>query len=246
MNAGARRCIAPGPAAIWRRTVEVGKAASAGARICARYALDMDEDWRVRLTLHDWPRVKQKSSGPSLTADLTGRLGADVRVTSGGTAIFLYASTADAAADAARAAQDVLAGHMVSADVRLEHWNPGTEQWQDNAVMPWDAAAEQAALAEVRERERRWSARTGQALWEVRVELASPDEVAALARYLASQGWPVIRRRRYLVAGADSEDDANSLAQEIRESAGADAVTSVKKSIWGWGGPLLPQYGATG
>jgi len=49
----------------------------------------------------------------------------------------------------------------------------------------------------------------------VRVKLPSHREVVALAAHLAAQGWRVRPHRRYLIVGADCEDDAKSLAREL-------------------------------
>jgi hypothetical protein len=69
------------------------------------------------------------------------------------------------------------------------------------------------------------------AAWQVRVDLSSHHEVNALADRLTSGGWPVVRRRRYLVAGADCEDDADRLAQEIQGYAGSGAAVRVRKTV---------------
>jgi hypothetical protein len=58
--------------------------------------------------------------------------------------------------------------------------------------------------------------------------------VIALADRLAPGGWPVVRRRKYLVAGADCEDDADRLAQEIQGYVGAGAVIRVEQSVFNW------------
>jgi hypothetical protein len=197
----------------------------------AAYAPHVNEDWRVRLALEGASSGKQKSFASSLADELGGALG-EVRVTSSETQIFLYVDTADAAGQVAAAARDLLAQHLTAADVWLEHWDPAGQAWQDTAAVPWDDAAQRAAVAE---RDREWSAKTGLARWQVRVELAAHHEVVALAQHLASGGWPVARRRKYLVAGANTEEDAEALAQEVQAFAGAHAVVTIKKAMLGWG-----------
>jgi hypothetical protein len=61
-----------------------------------------------------------------------------------------------------------------------------------------------------------------------------PDLMVAPQR-LASEGWPVARRRKYLVAGANTEEDAEVLAQEVQGYAGAHARVTIKKAVLGWG-----------
>jgi hypothetical protein len=65
---------------------------------------------------------------------------------------------------------------------------------------------------------------------QVRVELASHQDVVTLAERLASEGWPVVRRRRYLVAGANCGEDANGLAQAIRGYGYADEAIRVQRT----------------
>jgi len=63
--------------------------------------------------------------------------------------------------------------------------------------------------------ERKKSAATGRAAWLVRVG-PSHRELKALARRLEAEGFSVARRWRYLFAGANCEDDAHALANQIR------------------------------
>jgi hypothetical protein len=43
-----------------------------------------------------------------------------------------------------------------------------------------------------------------------------------------------VRRRKYLVAGADCEDDADRLAREIHGCVGAGAAIRVEKTLFNW------------
>jgi hypothetical protein len=64
---------------------------------------------------------------------------------------------------------------------------------------------------------------TGAAQWEVRVDFPSHQEAVALAATLRSEGLPVIRRWKFLVVGANNEDEARELADQIRREAPTDA-----------------------
>lgn len=192
--------------------------------------------------------MKRRSSMRAAMSALRARLGPGVEVTSGKTDIFVYVTTGDAAIWAAHAAREVLAQHGVSAGFRLERWDPAGEAWQDATAEPRDEAA--AALRDAREylmeQERQRSAATGRAAWQVRVELPLSDDVRALARRLVAEGWPIVRRRKYLIAGADCEDDASDLARAIRGYTAIDAVILVQRGVYGlpwWaqpGGPVGP------
>jgi hypothetical protein len=63
----------------------------------------------------------------------------------------------------------------------------------------------------------------GQAGWEVRVELPSHHQAVELAERLQAEGRPVIRRWKYLVLGANNEDDASALAEAIGQEIPAKA-----------------------
>jgi hypothetical protein len=136
----------------------------------------------------------------------------------------------------AQVARVVLAQHSVSADVRVEHWDVLGEAWRDAAAgPPGDAAPDPRAVHEHRqEQERQRSMATGIPAWQVRIEVPSHRDVTTLAKRLTSEGWPVARRRKYLVAGANCEDDANRLAQEIQDSSGTDALVSVQATLGLW------------
>jgi hypothetical protein len=64
----------------------------------------------------------------------------------------------------------------------------------------------------------------------VRVEFPSHHETVALAARLRSQGRMVIRRWKFLVAGASNEDEARELAAQIRREAPADATVRAEHS----------------
>ncbi len=206
----------------------------------------MDEAWLVEIAVDDQSGARRKSYREAVD-DLRGQLGDHVRVTSSGSQIFLYATTASAAREAERVAQQVLVRHNVTAEFQLERWDPVDEEWRDAEAGPPDAAAEPAGAAaepaggedeeravheELQERERQRSAATGLAAWQVRVDLSSHHDVIALADRLTSGGWPVVRRRKYLVAGADCEDDADRLAREIQGYVAADAAVRVEKTVF--------------
>jgi len=208
----------------------------------------MDEGWRVRVSVYDQPGTRRNSLNRPVD-DLRSQLGDHIRVNHRKTSIFLYAATATAAREAERVAQQVLAQGNVVADFHLEHWDPLEEEWRDTAAGPADAVTEPIGAAEpaddedeeravheeLQERERQRSVATGLAAWQVRVGLSSRRRVVDLAERLTSEGWPVVRRRRFLVAGANCQDDADSLALEIQGYLGAEAAIRVEKTVFNWG-----------
>jgi hypothetical protein len=204
-----------------------GDGAGAGAEGC--YCASMGHDWRVCIAFGDLPR-QLKSCREALIPALGSRLGDQVAVSSSGTQIFLWAPTAGSADEAAQVAREVLARHDVSAPVRTERWSPREQEWRDaDEMSDADVAAELQAVHEYRqEQERERSVRTGFPAWQVRVEVPSHRDVAALAGHLPPQGWRVRPRRRHLIVGADCEDDAKGLARALSGDGRADADTAFR------------------
>ena len=51
--------------------------------------------------------------------------------------------------------------------------------------------------------------------WEVRLEADTPEAAETLAAKLAADGYRVVRRYRYVLVGADSEEAARELAKRL-------------------------------
>jgi len=82
----------------------------------------------VSLIFNDRPGARQKSD---YVRGLRCRLGGDIAVSAGEMRIFLYAGTAEAAGQAEHVAREVLAAQHLSADFRLERWDPSGQAWRD-------------------------------------------------------------------------------------------------------------------
>ena len=231
-----------------------GDGAGAGAEGC--YGSSMGDDWRVRIALVDLPReltgdqvyargypaspqeiaaaaavhAEMESYRQALIPELGSRPGDQVAVGSSDTDIFLYASSAGSADEAARVAREVLARLDVSAPVRIERWSAWDEEWLDVTDVPSaDVAAEQQAEHEyLQEQERETSVTTGRPAWAMTVELRSRRDAVALAGHLAAQGWQVRPLRKDLIVWADCEDDAKGLVRELSGDGGADADTAFR------------------
>jgi hypothetical protein len=148
--------------------------------------------------------------------DVRSRLGHRIVMSVDGPTAFLYAGSEAAAREADRVVREVLAQHQLSAEFTLDRWHPLEEQWEDASV-PMPDTAEQRAAEHQRlvDTETHDSLAAGQAGWEVRVELPSHRQAVKLAERLQAEGRPVIRRWKYLVLGANNEDDASALAEAI-------------------------------
>jgi hypothetical protein len=191
-------------------------------------------DWRVSVRLHAGQQVSNAVTHVSshrVEEEVHRRLGGRVVVgTDGGNELFLYTHTRDAAATAQQSVRDLLASHGMSADYAVERWHPVAEEWEPADVpLPSTPAAVQAEHKELDAEETSESVSSGVALFEVRVQLPLHRESVALAARLASEGYSVVRRWRFLVVGANNEDQAAEFAAAIRQEAPAGAVITTEE-----------------
>ena len=187
----------------------------------------MADDWRVTVTFRDEADVQQAVRSVrehEVEDDVRSRLGHRIAMSVDGPTAFLYAGTEDTAREADRVVREVLAQHQLSAELTLDRWHPLEEEWEDVSV-PMPDTAEQRAAEHQRlvDTETQDSLAAGQAGWEVRVELPSHRRAVELAERLQAEGRPVIRRWKYLVVGANNEDDASALAEAIGQEIPAKA-----------------------
>jgi hypothetical protein len=180
-------------------------------------------DWRVTISLADTAHTDQARRAVAereVADDVRHRLGAGIAVGAGEAELFLYAGTEAAARQAEQVARDVLAEDGIGAEFALHRWHPIEEQWETPDVAMPQTGAERAAEHERLEAaETAESLASGTAQWQARAELPSHRAAVTLAGTLAAEGWPVVRRWRFLVMGASNEDEAGKLAEHIRAEA---------------------------
>ena len=170
----------------------------------------MRDDWRIRIEL-----------GESESAEtLLGRLGVDLSdeakrlakeleghrlaVSNDEDTVFVYADSSMQAEQARRIVEAELEEEGIGAQVETERWLREEERWSGE---PPQETWEQEALER------------GHAPWEVRVELPSHGEADDLADKLEAEGYDVVRRWRYLIVGAGSEEEARALAKRLHGAA---------------------------
>ena len=189
-------------------------------------------DWRVTISLTDpaqLEQARQSFSAHEVEEDVRRQLGRSVAIGAGDSQVFLYAGTENAARDAERVARDVLASQGIQAGFALHRWHPIEEQWEDpDVALPRTEAERQAEHQRLEDAETADSVAAGSAGWQARVELESHREAVALAHKLQGDGHPVVRRWKFLVVGANNEDDARALADQIRQEAPPDATVSAE------------------
>ena len=185
----------------------------------------VSDDWRVTVTLKERGhahRLLAVLHEHELERDARQRLGGTVAVSGSDSSVFLYADGKPAARHAQRVMEDLAAQHGFEARFELAQWHPVEERWEDPSV-PLPTTQEQWE----REHERREESEAAQsessrhALWEVRVELPSHRDTVALADRLQDEGLSVVRRWKFLLVGANSEDQAKMLADQLEREAPA-------------------------
>jgi hypothetical protein len=167
----------------------------------------MNDDWRIRIELEEEHAqgllerlgLDLSSEARKLANELEGRR---LAVSRDGDTIFVYAGSRDEAEQARAIVESELAELGVEARlVRIEQWLEDEARWDD------EPPAEDTLEEEVLEH--------GYAPWEVRVETHSREEAARLADQLESEGYGVVRRYRYVLVGATSEQEARQLAERL-------------------------------
>jgi hypothetical protein len=167
------------------------------------------DDWRLRIELDE-----------DAAGGLLGRLGlpgSDARelaheleherlaVTRDGSTIFVYADSSLQLEQARKVIDAEVADLGIEAvAIVAEHWLGDEDRWDDEPVPD---TLEDRALA------------AGYAPWEVRIECDSHDQARELAEQLESEGYGVVRRWSYVIAGTATEADARELARRLHGEA---------------------------
>ena len=167
----------------------------------------MNDDWRIRVDLEEGRAestlerlgLDLSFEARKLAEDLEGRR---LVVSRDDETLFVYAGSR-AEAEQAR---DIIDAELreTGAEGRvgsIEHWLAEEDRWDDQA--PEEFKAEQEVLKE------------GLSPWEVRLEADTPEAAETLAAKLATDGYNVVRRYRYVLVGADSEEAARELAKKL-------------------------------
>jgi hypothetical protein len=167
------------------------------------------DEWRIRIEL------PEEEEGPidALLGRLHLDLGSEARhlarelegrrlaVSRDGNELFVYAGSRQEAEQALAVVESELREEGLEARAsRVEQWLHDEERWTDEPAEP---TFEEELLAE------------GYAPWEVRVECSSREEAHELADRLAAEGYGVVRRWRYVLAGTATEEEARELADRL-------------------------------
>jgi hypothetical protein len=192
----------------------------------------MADDWRITVDLDeeaDASSLVYELEHTELAEDHRSRLGDRVAVSFDEGCVFLYADAEEVAREANVVVRETLDRLGMQADTRLTRWHPIEQRWEDPEVpLPQTEADWQAEHERLQAREAAESRATGEASWEVRVELPDHEATIRLANRLEADGTPVVRRWTYLLVGAANEDEAHQLAARIQELAPRDGRVQVE------------------
>jgi hypothetical protein len=181
----------------------------------------MSDDWRIRIEPREAAHAETLLGrlGFDLGSDEAKRLARELEghrlaVSRDDDTIFVYAESKPQADQARQIVEAELQDEAIQADLEVERWLPEEERWSNE---PPDETWEQEELER------------GFAPWEVRVERDSHDEAEKLADDLEREGYDVVRRWRYVIVGAGSEEEARELAQRLHGEAepGGEVVWEV-------------------
>jgi len=195
----------------------------------------MGDDWRLEVGLFE------KGRAHALTERLdAGKLGDDLEeefhkrlvVSADPPNVFVYAGDRDQAEAAERKIREVAAEHDWDIEIELKHWHPTAEEWEDpDKPLPTTDAERLAEHRELLAQEREDSDIRGYSEYEVRIECPSHHDTVKLDRRLHDEGFPTVRRWKYLLVGADDEDSANALAERLRAEAPQGSTVTAEASL---------------
>lgn len=163
------------------------------------------DDWRLRIELGDGGAHGVlgllglvDTDADDLARELTRQR---LAVTRDEDTVFVYASS-QAQLQSARALIDarLAADGLQPQAVVAEHWLDDEDRWDDE---PPTATVDEEVAAE------------GYAPWEVRIPCRSHGEARDLAGRLEAEGYGVVRRWRYVIAGTATRADAEELAARL-------------------------------
>jgi hypothetical protein len=199
------------------------------------------EDWRVTITLdsseHVEPLLKQLHEHP-LEQQLAPGVAGRVAVSSDENKVFLYADTRWTAEAAERVVMELASEAGLHAAEQLDRWHPIEERWEDGTVpLPEDDEDVKRERERLDEEETADSQATGFASWEVRIEFSSHRDASAFADRAEADGQTIVRRWKYVILGANDEDDARALADQLQSELPNGATIHVEPgtgTAWEW------------
>ena len=164
------------------------------------------DDWRIRIELSDEERARGLLDRLGLVHSDAEELAEELRahrlaVSQDGDTVFVYAASGMQAEQASRIVESELENDgLTPTRFVTERWLGDEDRWDDEPEQP---DVEEDLLER------------GYAPWEVRVEAKSLAEADDLAEQLRAEGYDVSRTFTYVIAGAETRDQAVELARRV-------------------------------
>lgn len=195
----------------------------------------MADDWRLAVTPQgeaDPPAVLAMVLEHELEEESMERLGRTlaVEVSAGEASVFFYGDSEDQVREAERIVGSVLEAQGLDARLEVSRWHPIEERWEDAAVPLPRSEPERRAEADRLEAEEVLESRREGPLWEVRLEFVDHRSMSKVADRLEAEGIPVLRRWKFLLVGAESEEQGNELAGRLRQEVPEGTAVTVEGS----------------
>ena len=195
----------------------------------------MGEDWRLEVGVFGdgaAHALTERLDAGKLGDDLEEEFGKRLVVSADPPNVFVYAGEREQAEAAETKIRELAAEHDWDIEIELRHWHPTAEDWEDpdKPLPATDAerlAEHQALLAQERED----SDTRGYPEYEVRIECPSQHDTVKLDKRLHDEGFPTVRRWKYLLVGAADEDSANALAERLRGEAPPGSTVTAEASL---------------
>jgi hypothetical protein len=167
-----------------------------------------NDEWRVEIDLDDEQHgygLSERFRSHDLDDEARKRLGRRAIVSRDGPRVFLYTGTEAQAREAERVARELVAADELTADIDVTRWDAEAEEW----VFPSGESAEAVDDEPVAEEDYPWL---------LTIQLESRGDASAVEDLLAVEaGAPVHRRWHYVTVDARTEDEANDLANRVRD-----------------------------
>ena len=195
----------------------------------------MNDDWRLRIDMHDEDHVSELTraleehpEGPSGSGATDDR----VIVTHDGAEIFAYAATREQAEHTRETVRKLAGDHGWQPEFELMHWHPTAEEWEDpDKPLPTTDAQRAEEHRERIAQEQSASAADGYPDYEVRLQCKSHRAANALADKLEQEGIPFTHRWSTVLVGAADEDSAAELADRLRAEAPEGCEVTVEGNL---------------
>ncbi len=188
----------------------------------------MAEDWRVTVTLADASSVApllQVLHEHRADHELDVPAGERVAVSAAEDRVIMYADTRWSAQSAEEVVRKLAADDGLEVGLQLDRWHPEEERWEDaRAALPETASEHESEHERLEADETADSETTGIADWDVRVEFRTHHEAVEFAKREEENGQSVVRRWKFVLIGANDEDDANAVAARLKDQLPPGAV----------------------